>query len=99
MMNSKTTQTCRITAQLGTPPDITTEPLSRDAIIELFEYVEEGLAITGCDHSFRCTEAFLVTNDIVMGPALHWLRHMGADCDCEVLEEIEQRWQIGRAHV
>lgn len=90
-MNSTTTHTCRSTAQDKTVSNITAEPLSRDAVIELFEYVEEGLAITGCDHSLRCTEAFLMINDIAMGSALEWLRRFGVGCDCEVLEKIEQR--------
>lgn len=92
MLNNKSVQSSRPTAQLKTPSSTTAEPLSRDAVIELFDYVEEGLAITGCDHSFRCTEAFLMVNDITMEPALNWLRRHGAGCDCEVLEEVAQRW-------
>lgn len=92
MMNNKSTPASRHTTQIKSPSSIAAEPLSRDDVLELFDYVEEGLAITGCDHSFRCTEAFLVVNDITMGPALNWLRRFGATCDCEVLEEVEQRW-------
>ena len=91
-MTSKSTPTSRHTTQLKTQSSRAAEPLSRDAVIELFDYVEEGLAVTGCDHSFRCTEAFLVANDVIMEPVLTWLRRYGATCDCEVLEEVEQRW-------
>jgi hypothetical protein len=64
-------------------------PLSRDILVELFEYVEEGLAVTGCDHSFRCSETFLVANGAPVRLTLAWLRRHGARCDCEALEEFE----------
>lgn len=69
-------------------------PLPQDLVLELFDYVEEGLAITGCDHSFRCSEAFLVTNGVALPPALAWLSRNGASCDCEAFEEFEQHPQV-----
>ena len=69
-------------------------PVPQDVVLELFDYVEEGLAITGCDHSFRCSEAFLVANGMALRPALAWLRRNGASCDCEALEEFEQHLQV-----
>ena len=69
-------------------------PLPQDLVLELFDNVEEGLAITGCDHSFRCSEAFLVANGVALRSALAWLRRNGASCDCESLEEFEQHLHV-----
>ncbi len=67
-------------------------PMDGHVACELFEYLEEGLAVTGCDHSFRCSEAYLSANDLAPLPVLQWLARHGARCDCEVLEEFEQYW-------
>ena len=67
-------------------------PLAGHAVWELFEYLEEGLAVTGCDHSLRCSETFLAAHDLAVQPILLWLARHGARCDCEVLEEFERRW-------
>ena len=68
------------------------DPMAGKVACDFFEYLEEGLAVTGCDHSFRCSEAFLAANDLVARPILLWLARHGARCDCEVLEEFEHQW-------
>ena len=91
MIPSKTTLVRRCKCDIDAGAVASGAPMSRDAVLELFDYIEEGLAITGCDHSFRCREAFLVANGIALRPALTWLRRHGASCDCAALDEVEQR--------
>ena len=92
MIAEKTTPSSHPVPDLDTHAAAGSAPLSADVLRELFDYVEEGLAITGCDHSFRCSEAFLVANGIALRPTLTWLRRYGARCDCETLDEVQPRW-------
>lgn len=66
--------------------------VSRDDMIELFDYLEDGLVSDACDHSFKYTEAFLASRDIAQRPALEWIRGFGATCDCEILQNVELEW-------
>ena len=66
--------------------------VTRDDMIELFDYLEDGLVSDACDHSFKYTEAFLASRDIECRPALEWIRGFGATCDCEILQNVELEW-------
>ena len=66
--------------------------ISREDMIELFDYLEDGLVSDTCDPSFRYTESFLAARDIESSPALKWICAFGATCDCEILQNIELEW-------
>jgi hypothetical protein len=66
--------------------------ISREEMIELFDYLEDGLVCDACDHSFRYTEAFLASRGIESGPAIKWICGYGASCDCEILQNMELEW-------
>ena len=61
--------------------------LSLEQVASLFEYLEEQLDGSGCDHSSRHTQKWLdmnVPNDD-HEKVLAELEDMGGYCDCEVL--------------
>lgn len=92
MMIRRTTKT-RHKRELDASIATVADPMPSHAVCDLVEYLEEGLAVTGCDHSFRCSETFLLASNFTPQPILQWLARYGARCDCEVLEEFEQRRQ------
>jgi len=67
-------------------------PISRSEMIELFDYLDDGILSDACDHSLRYTESFLVSHGIELRPTLDWIRELGATCDCEILQNVEFEW-------
>lgn len=61
--------------------------LSLEQVAALFEYVEEKLDESGCDHTRRHTEKWLEMNipQSDYKAALAEIEDMGGYCDCEVL--------------
>jgi len=56
---------------------------------ELFDFVDEGLAKSNCDHTLRHTLSFLKAHNIPSEPVLQWLQNAGGYCDCEVIMNAE----------
>lgn len=56
---------------------------------ELFDCVDERLAESSCDHTFRHTLSFLETHHINPEPVMAWLQQAGGYCDCEVIMNAE----------
>lgn len=56
------TPTARHKPELDARIATVADPMPSHAVRDLVEYLEEGLAVTGCDHSFRCSETFLVAS-------------------------------------
>ena len=56
---------------------------------ELFDFVDEGLAESDSEHTFRHTLRFLESHNISPEPVLQWLQHAGGYCDCEVIMNAE----------
>ena len=75
--------------------NVETIPIGKRDMVDLFDYIEDGLMIVECDHSFRYTEAFLASRSIGAKAALEWIRRQGARCDCEILDGIEPHWGDG----
>ncbi|MGE3848776.1 MAG: DUF2695 domain-containing protein [Gammaproteobacteria bacterium] len=67
-------------------------PLSNELMLALFDHLEECLDVASCEHDLRHTEAFLVGQGRAPAPAVAWLRRLGAQCDCEILERLELTW-------
>lgn len=67
-------------------------PLANATVLELFEHLEDCLAITDCTHGLHHTEAFLVIQGLPPAPAVKWLRALGAECDCAILHKLDLGW-------
>ena len=71
--------------------------LTEENVQELFEYLEEQLENTDCDHTLyhtkRWLEENLSQNEIKV--AIAEITDMGGYCDCEVLLNCYEEYDIG----
>ena len=68
-------------------------PMSRELFHQLFDYLDEQLGEEDCNHSYSMTQAFLKENGIALADrVLDWLRNQGGAYDCEVLANVEERF-------
>ncbi len=68
-------------------------PMSRELFQQLFDYLDEQLGEEDCDHSYSMTRAFLKEKQIAdPEQVLLWLENQGGGCDCEVLANVEERF-------
>jgi hypothetical protein len=78
------------------PPHVAAD-IELFSIFELFEYLEEQLDNTGCDHTLHHTERWLKNNisqDMIQ-KAITEITDMGGYCDCEVLLNCYEDYDIG----
>jgi hypothetical protein len=68
-------------------------PLSPAQMKELFDFVNERLAESECDHSLRHTMTYLDAHQIVSDPVSAWLRDAGGYFDCEVIMNAEEKFE------
>ena len=47
----------------------------------------------GCDHSLTFTREFLETQKVDVESVLDWIINEGGGCDCEVLYNVEERFE------
>ena len=71
--------------------------LTEENVQELFEYLEEQLDNTGCDHTLHHTERWLKNNisQDTIQKAITEITDMGGYCDCEVLLNCYEDYDIG----
>lgn len=71
--------------------------LTEENVQELFEYLEEQLDNTGCDHTLHHTERWLKDNlsPKVIKQSIAEITDMGGYCDCEVLLNCYEDYDIG----
>jgi hypothetical protein len=76
----------------GGPARVGSPPLPTRDLIALFDHLEDLLVQDACDHTHRHTLAFLAARGLGIAPTLAWLLQHGGDCDCDcaVLERVEQ---------
>ncbi len=67
-------------------------PLSRADLRDLFDFLDERLTTSACDHTLAHTRAFLVQRSLPEDAVLPWLAEYGGYCDCEVLMNVESEW-------
>ena len=67
-------------------------PMSTALFRELFDYLDELLGEVGCQHDLRLTESFLQEHSCDTVTVLEWLQDNGGCCDCEVLANIEEKF-------
>ena len=67
-------------------------PISAELFQELFDYLDEELSEEGCQDDFRLTRAFLESQGCDTEAVLEWLEENSGGCDCEVLGNIEEKF-------
>lgn len=69
-------------------------PMSRINFQDLFNYLDEKLSEVECDDTFKTTKEFLNNNGIKdLNKIENWLKENGGYCDCEVLYNIEEKFE------
>ena len=68
-------------------------PISFGDLAELFNHLDEQLGEQGCGHTQKITKAFLENKKLNTDAILPWLEEYGGYCDCEVLANVEERWE------
>ena len=70
--------------------------LTEENVQELFEYLEEQLDNTGCDHTLSHTEQWLKDNisQAMIESVTAEITDMGGYCDCEVLLNCYEDYDI-----
>ena len=67
-------------------------PMSAELFRELFDYLDEKLSDEDCQDDLRLTTAFLEEQECDTEAVLEWLEENGGGCDCEVLGNIEEKF-------
>ena len=68
-------------------------PVDKKIFIDLFDYLDKNLA-NGCNHQMTLTVKFLEERAVVnVEQVIAWLNNNGGYCDCEVLFNIEERFE------
>ena len=69
-------------------------PMAKSYFGISFDYVDEKLETNdGCDHSLTFTREFLETQKVYVESVLDWIINEGGGCDCEVLYNVEERFE------
>ena len=69
-------------------------PMDEELFWNLFDYVDEKLETNdGCDHSLTFTREFLEKQKVDIESVLDWIINEGGGCDCEVLYNVEERFE------
>lgn len=71
--------------------------LAEENVQELFEYLEEQLDNSGCDHTLHHTGKWLKDNisQEMIESVITEINDMGGYCDCEVLLNCYDEYDIG----
>jgi hypothetical protein len=68
--------------------------MPEDKFIRLFELLDDELHERGCNHSLKLTEQILSNLDVKdVLSVLAWLEERGGYCDCEVMMNVEQKFE------
>lgn len=69
-------------------------PMERPRFKELFDCLDDQLRKMGCDNTNKLTTGFLEKNTIInVENVLSWLAENGGYCDCEILANVEQKFE------
>lgn len=69
-------------------------PMSENKFIRLFELLDAELNACGCDHDLKLTKQILSNLDIKdVLSVLAWLEEQGGYCDCEVMMNVEHKFE------
>ncbi len=69
-------------------------PMERIVFKDLSDYLDVELGKKHCDHTLRSTKVFFIEKRIA-SPAtvIEWLAENGGYCDCEILNNIEEKFE------
>ena len=68
--------------------------MPEDKFIRLFELLYDELRTYGCGHSLKLTEQILSNLDVKdVLSVLAWLKEQGGYCDCEVMMNVEEKFE------
>jgi hypothetical protein len=68
-------------------------PATKEDLESLFEFIEDELYETECDHTSRFAMQFLMQNNLPFPKIIAWLNANGGYCDCKIMEQIEREWR------
>lgn len=67
-------------------------PLSKEHLRGLFDYLDTKLE-AGCDHTAKNTLSYLHSYSLDSDRIIPWLQDLGGYCDCEVLANVEEKFE------
>ena len=68
-------------------------PMERKLFYELFDFLNDKSETTECKHDFSLTKEFLKGKNIDAKMVLSFLEENGAGCDCEVIFNVEEKFE------
>ena len=68
-------------------------PLSRELFFDLFDFLDVELETQACQDDFLLTQTFLEKHNVEIETVRDFLEANGAYCDCEVLFNVEERFE------
>lgn len=68
-------------------------PMQIGSFLNLFDELNERLSEEPCDHTLTITEDFLNQHQLPVQKVIPWLKEHGGYCDCEVLFNIEKKFE------
>lgn len=69
-------------------------PMDRVIFENLFHYIDNQLEENGCDDTNKLATVFLEKNKIEnIETVLNWLAENGGYCDCEILANVEEKFE------
>lgn len=68
-------------------------PIDQSLILELFDYLDSQLGERDCNHDYSITNDFLKSKGINNGKIFDWFQEHGGYCDCEILFNIEEKFE------
>ncbi|GEO02522.1 hypothetical protein AAE02nite_01860 [Adhaeribacter aerolatus] len=68
-------------------------PISAGQFKELFTFLDEQLEQEGCDDTLFITKSYLGSKGIEQENVIAWLEENGGFCDCEVLANVEEKFE------
>ena len=71
-------------------------PLPKETFQKLFDFLDDKLSENNCDDKLKFTEEFFENNNIENSvDVTEWLNENGGYCDCEVLNNVEEKFEDG----
>lgn len=68
-------------------------PFDEQLFNSLFDDLDNQLGEQGCNHNYELTKRFLRQNNLQLSPTTtEWLQSNGGFCDCEILANIEEKF-------
>lgn len=68
-------------------------PMKKNLFYELFDYLNDKSETVKCKHNFSLTNEFLKDKNVDIEKVLEFLQVNGAGCDCEVIFNVEEKFE------